>query len=484
MSLAVAPEKFSAFEELARRRDVEATAVGTFTNTGYIELMMGEIPVGLLSLDFLHRGLPVMEIPARWKAPERPEPRIRDVDVHSDTPLGPDGKRPENIVVHSNGRGRELGTFNKVLLWMLAEPNVASKESLIRQYDHEVQARTVEKPFTGIMRDAPSDGGVVKVMHTGSEALTVTHGICPRYGDADTKIMARMAVDEAYRAHIALGGAPGRAALLDNFCWPDPVESEATPDGAYKAAQLVRACEGLREACLAYGLPLVSGKDSMKNDARSGDKVVSVRPTLLVTLLGAVEDVRKTPSTDFLNTGDYIYLLGETNGELGGTMLERYAGLCCGAAPDVDFEKASQVYNALHRAIQGRIVQSCHDCSDGGLAVALAESCIGGRLGCSVVVDSLPGAVAKAGDSSNEEANRFERLVRALFCESGGRFIVSVRNEDRERFERTMSGTVCRLIGTVESEPVMRVRGGDKPIIELPVQALVEAFKKTFASER
>src|SRR5262249_7342028 len=152
------------------------------------------------------------------------------------------------------------------------------KEGLVRQYDHEVQARSVVKPFCGEKMDGPTEGAVLRLRPQSDRGLTVTHGVCPRVGDADPYQMAVNAVDEAYRAHIALGADPDFASVLDNFCWPDPVESEKTPDGAYKLAQLVKTCRGLRDACLAYGLPLISGKDSMKNDAVMNGKKVSIRP--------------------------------------------------------------------------------------------------------------------------------------------------------------------------------------------------------------
>lgn len=457
MSLAVRPERWDQFAALARRRDVEASVVGRFTDSGFIEITAGGKPAGLLSMDFLHRGLPTMRIPARWKAPTRRSDALP-----------------------------EAAELTPALLAVLADPNVASKEPLVRQYDHEVQARSVVKPFTGLGRDAPSDGAVLRADLRADHGVTVTHGLCPRYADYDALRMARMAVDEAYRAHIALGGDPERAAALDNFCWPDPVASEATPDGAFKAAQLVRACRGLREACLAYGLPLVSGKDSMKNDARVGGVTISVRPTLLITLMGALGDVHKAINTDFLGIDELVYLVGETNGELGCTMFERVlgrdaglrAGLYGGSpgmapplfgeAPDVDLKAAAGLYRALARAISGRVVRSCHDCSDGGAAVALAESCLGGRVGLEAELGGLPGRWAAVEEPGRE--------ARALFSESGGRFVVSIRREDRERFEETMSGLPFRWIGRTLPEPRFELFVDRKPAVRTTLDALERAF--------
>ncbi|TVR36045.1 MAG: phosphoribosylformylglycinamidine synthase, partial [Spirochaetaceae bacterium] len=203
-------------------------------------------------------------------------------------------------------------------------------------------------------------------------------------------------MDEAYRAHIALGGDPDRAYALDNFCWPDPVLSPDTPDGEYKLAQLVRACRGLHDACVAYNLPLISGKDSMKNDARLAGRKVSVRPTLLISLMGVIEDAATARSTDFVAAGHAIYLLGETRGELGGTAFEKLlqrgdpaAVDHLGPAPRVEPQSALALYRALHAAIGNGLVATCHDLADGGLAVALAESALGGRLGARIDIAPL-----------------------------------------------------------------------------------------------
>ena len=411
MSLAVKPEKLKAFLALAEKRDVEATTVGEFHDTGYLDIRYNNKPACYLSIEFLHNGLPAMELEAEWKRPFAGADPVK-----------------ENI------------DNNKMLHDLLNEPNIASKESLVRQYDHEVGGVSVVKPFTGVNSDAPSDGAVLRPVYESERGVTVTHGVCPRYSDKDTYDMAMCAVDEAYRAHIGSGGNPEFAAVLDNFCWPDPVESETTPDGKYKLAQLVRACKGLNRACIDYGLPLISGKDSMKNDARMGGRKVSIRPTLLVSLMGIIDDTRKAVTTDFKKPDDKIYILGNTNGELGGTYFEKLSRGYYGSAPSVDTETALSTYTRLSEAIQKGLIASCHDLSDGGIAVALAESTLGGMTGSEISIDKLPG-------------NSPDETARLLFCESPSRFIVSVSEDNSSDFERIMEGSPCKLIGkTTDTE--------------------------------
>jgi phosphoribosylformylglycinamidine synthase len=211
--------------------------------------------------------------------------------------------------------------------------------------------------------DGPSEGAVLKLKPHSNRGLTVTHGVCPRIGDTDPYQMALNAVDEAYRAHIALGGDPENASALDNFCWPDPVESSYTPDGQYKLAQLVKTCQGLRDACLAYGLPLISGKDSMKNDAVMNGKKVSIRPTLLVSLMGIIEDVNRAMTTDFLAERDLIVLLGETRPELAGSTLEKLLGAPLEGVPTVHPKKALSLFKAPSTSFPESVARQQSSCS-------------------------------------------------------------------------------------------------------------------------
>ncbi len=434
MSLSVADANIGEFLALAKKRNVEATVVGEFTDSGFIEVFHGSDMVVCLSLNFLHRGLPVMKLKAEWI------PQCYTAEV------------PE-----------ETMDLKDALLKLLADPTIASKESFVRQYDHEVQAQSIIKPFVGVKSNAPSDGAVLRPLASSQKGITVTHGICPRYGDTDTYHMAMCAVDEAYRAHIALGGDPEFVAALDNFCWPDPVQSENTPDGTYKLAQLVRACKGLHDACTSYGIPLISGKDSMKNDARIGGRKVSVRPTLLVSCMGLIEDCRKAMSTDFKHPGDGIYIIGETRRELVGSSFEKVFGRASGSCPRVQTEQAKRVYTALHAAIHMGYVASCHDLSDGGLGIATCECCLGGMLGADIDL----GKVATSEPLSP---------VELLFSETPSRFIVSIRKEHQQIFESACADLPVRHIGTVQKAKSLEFFHNGHSLCRVSLGAIEKAF--------
>ncbi len=439
MSLAVDSETIEPFLALAARRGVEGTVIGQFTGDGWVDIRYQGRPVGALSLDFLHKGLPPMKLKAVWVAPNR-----RALSLPQDLDL------------------------SNALLRLLADPTVASKEGLVRQYDHEVQARSVVKPFCGERKDGPTEGAVLKMRTDSDRGLTVTHGVCPRYGDVDPYQMAFNAVDEAYRAHIALGGNPDFASVLDNFCWPDPVESPWTPDGAYKLAQLVKTCQGLRDACLAYGLPLISGKDSMKNDAVMDGKKVSIRPTLLVSLMGVIEDVNKAMTTDFLAAGDVIVLLGDSRPELAGSTLEKILGTELGGVPTVDPKRALSLYQAVSKALGRGLFQSLHDLSDGGLAVALAESALGGRLGARITLDELPGP-----GGTNAEL---------LFGESPSRFLATVAPAKLDEFRKVLRGQSYAVIGVVVPEQRIAVDCGAKTVLTVTMNEVLAAWTSLEAS--
>ncbi len=283
MTLAVSPSSIDAFIQLAKKMDVEATVLGTFTNTKKFHVLYKGKTVAYLDMEFFHFGLPKMELRARWKKP-----------IHKEA----DFQEPENLT--------------STLKEMLSRLNVCSKESMIRQYDHEVQGGSIIKPLVGRFNDGPSDAAVWRPILSSFEGIVISNGICPRYSDIDAYSMMACAIDEAIRNNVAVGGNPDRIAVLDNFCWPDPVQSEKTPDGEYKLAQLVRANQALYDYCKAFGVPLISGKDSMKNDYLIGGTKISIPPTVLISALGKIDDIRKAITMDAKRSGDLVYVLGDT----------------------------------------------------------------------------------------------------------------------------------------------------------------------------
>ncbi len=437
MTLAVSPSKIEPFLQLAQKMDVEATVLGTFTDTKKFHVLYRGKTVAYLDMDFFHFGIPKMELRAKWKRPTYEEP---------------DFLEPEDLT--------------STLREMLSRLNICSKESMIRQYDHEVQGGTVIKPLVGRFNDGPSDAAVLRPILSSFEGIVISNGICPRYSDIDTYPMMACAIDEAIRNNVAVGGNPDRMAGLDNFCWPDPVQSEKTPDGEYRLAQLVRANQALYDYCKAFGLPLISGKDSMKNDYLIGGLKISIPPTVLISALGKIDDVRKAITMDVKRPGDLIYVLGETLEELGGSEYYASKGFIGNRGPEVDAEKARSLYRKLYKAIQGGLIRSCHDCSDGGLGVALAETAFAGGFGMEINLGKVP-------------RSGLDRNDLLLFSESQSRFIVTLDPSKKRAVEALLGDTLYGEIGEVLDSEIFRIIGlHGKTIIEANIYDLKEAWQK------
>jgi phosphoribosylformylglycinamidine synthase len=437
MTLAVSPFKINAFLQLARKMDVEATVLGTFTDTKKFHVLHNGKTVAHLDMNFLHDGLPKMELRARWKKPLHKEPDLK-----------------------------EPGNLTATLKEMLSRLNVCSKESMIRQYDHEVQGGSVIKPLVGRFNDGPGDAAVWRAVLSSFEGVVISNGICPRYSDIDTYAMTACAIDEAIRNNVAVGGDPDRIAVLDNFCWPDPIQSEKTPDGAYKLAQLVRAAQALSVYCKAYGIPLISGKDSMKNDYLIGGNKISIPPTVLISAVGKIKDVRKAITMDAKRPGDLVYVLGETLEELGGSEYYASKGYTGHRVPNVNAERARGLYRKVYKAIQKGLIRSCHDCSDGGLGVALAETAFAGGFGMDVDLRKIP----QTGSVRNDFV---------LFSESQSRFVVTIDPKKKKTFEKLLGDVLYGEIGVViESETLHIIGLHGKKIIEANIYDLKEAWQK------
>ncbi|DAC64880.1 MAG TPA: phosphoribosylformylglycinamidine synthase [Candidatus Thalassarchaeaceae archaeon] len=452
MTIGVNPEDCEKFEKLAQLHEVEATAVGTFTDSGAFVVRFGDETVAHLPISFLHDGCPQLQLESEWQTPEH-DPILFPTTDHI-----------------------EMG---EVLSRLMARPNVASKEWWVRSYDHEVIAQSVIKPFCGVNHDAPGDAAVIAPIQGGTQGAVISNGIVPRYSDIDAYAMAAASIDEALRNAVCVGVDLDLIAGLDNFCWPDPVESAKTPDGRYKLAQLVRANRALDEVCRAYNLPCISGKDSMKNDATLDGKKISVPPTLLFSLIGNHSDVRKAVSSDFKKIGDKIYLVGETHQELGASELafmlrdesDGVSGIG-GQVPQIDTGRNLSLYRSLTDSMSKELVSSAHDCSDAGLAAAVAECCFGCDSGANLDLSTL--------FSPTNDLDSWG----ALFGESLGRILVSVSPENAQRFEESMNGHECNLLGIVNSNDNIIFTNGDEKILSASMSKLRNSWKGTLYGGR
>jgi phosphoribosylformylglycinamidine synthase len=263
-----------------------------------------------------------------------------------------------------------------------------------------------------------------------------------------------------------VGADPDRLAGVDNFCWCDPVESEKTPDGRYKLAQLVRANKALAHFCRAFRTPCISGKDSMKNDYSGGGAKISIPPTVLYSVMGFVPDVAKVVTSDFKAPGELVYVLGATRAELGASELAEELGFTSPDVPQVDAVSARGRYKALHAAIQAGLVTACHDCSDGGLAVALAEMALAGRLGADL---DLAAAPAASGLSDLE----------LLYSESPSRLVVTVAPQNKAAFEALFAGQAIGCLGATAEAADLVLRRADALLCAESADDLAQAFKST-----
>ena len=408
MVLAVPENNWSEFEALCSSEGVEATVIGKFTDTKELVLKYDNNEVGRVTMDFLHDGRP---------------PVIREATYEV-------GAATQNNDSFSAADSAAKVNHTETLKAILGSLNVASKEWIIRQYDHEVQAGSVVKPLVGINNDGPSDAAVVRPDLTSNQGLVVSCGMNPHLGDEDPYWMAAAAIDEAIRNCVAVGADPDKIAILDNFCWGNTERPETL-------GTLVRAALACKEISVAYGTPFVSGKDSLNNefsyeDSDGNRQTVAIPSTLLITALGQMQDVEQAVTMDLKAAGNNLYLIGDTNvEEFGGShfTLVTNAGQ---AQPDLqvpalDPEKNLSNYRALHAAIKSGLVRSCHDLSEGGLAVAAAEMAFAGGIGVALNADLT---------------------VADLFAESNGRVLVEVEPDKVAEFEASVP---AKLIGSTNN---------------------------------
>jgi len=425
MTFSVPADKIDELMDLMKRRDVEATVVGRFTDSGRCVVNYDGETIFDLEMEFLHDGLPEELQETVYEKPVHEEPDAADLENANDT-----------------------------LLAMLKRKNITSYKFVSRQYDHEVQGGSVIKPLQG-PGEVNGTASVTRPVLSSNKAVVASQGINPRFSDVDTYAMAAASLDDAIAANVAAGGDIDYMAIMDNFCW-------CSSDEAQRLGELKAAGQACYDIAVAYGAPYISGKDSMFNDFKGFDDEnnpvkISIPPTVLGSAISVIPEATKVNSMDFKMDGDLLYVIGETKDELGASEYYAHLGAVGNKVAQVDTTSAFDRYQRLFKATQADLFQSVIHVDKGGLGVALAKSAIAGQRGANV---------------------EFETELRndaALFSESKSRFVVSVHPSKKDEFE-AMFGD-AKPLGTV---------GGNNlkinSVVDLPVVDLTSAYHSTFSN--
>ncbi len=451
MTIAVKPEHLDRFMALSDLHEVESTVIGQYTDTGKLHIKYKDETCAYVDMDLLDKGFPAWEFEAVWTPP-----KTRGLTEPVISPPG---------------------DVNGILAAMLARPNICSKAWIIRQYDHEVQGGSVVKPLVGVNHNIPSDASVTRPILTSQKGLVFSQSLLPWYSRIDAYHMMTCTIDEAVRRLIAVGGSFDHIGGLDNFCWPNiGYDPKSNPDGKFKAAQLVRACRALKDTCLAYGIPLLSGKDSMYVDGhlegKFGERTkVSALETVQFSATSVVDDITKCVTLDPKISGDLVYVLGDTANELGASEYYDMFGKTGLNVPQVDFSASKVLYKALEKAIDKGLIASCHAIARGGLGVHLAMKAMAGGLGMDIDLSKIP---VKSGTALDDHI--------ALFSESAGRFILTIDPTHKETFEKLTKGLPCACVGSVtDRHDRLTITGSnDQVLVDLSINDMDTAFNTPF----
>ena len=434
MVMAVPPESLERLKEVCSSEGVEASVIGRFVDTGNLRLLYEDREVGILSMHFLHDGRP---------------PTVRSAVYR---PATTSSAQPPQL---------DRSQTESALLSILGSLNVASKHWIVRQYDHEVQGGSVVKPFVGPSCDGPSDAAVVRPRLSSQRGVVISCGMNPAYGDFDPYHMAASAIDEAVRNAVAVGADPTRIAILDNFCWGNTDRPETL-------GTLVRAALACHDLAVAWRTPFISGKDSLNNeftwiDTDGQKQSLAIPPSLLISALGQMEDVRRAVTMDLKSAGNDLYLVGSTKAEFGGSHLFQVLGLSGGSVPKVEPTTAAKSFAAVHSAIEQGLIRACHDLSEGGLAVAVAEMAFGGELG--VDIDIAPAAARDLLPASS-----------LLFAESNSRFVIEVAPGNKRRIETLFEDVPLMRLGQVAAHNRVIIRHEATTLCERTWSELKQAW--------
>jgi phosphoribosylformylglycinamidine synthase len=451
MILAVPLENWPALKMLFDQEDVEAVVIGEFTNDRQLTVQYDGTAVAELDMAFMHEGCPKLSLEAVWNS-DKHAARYRNAAEFGSGGSPEKNGRWDNLT-HSVFTSPKF--LKEALVGLLSHPVIGSKERVIRQYDHEVQGGSIIKPLMGLDHDAPMDACVFRPKLNAWKGVVVSNGLAPEMGKWDPYLMAQIAVDEAYRNMIAVGGQLTSAAILDNFCWGDS-------NNPHDAGALVRAAEGAREAAEAYQLPFISGKDSFHNTWRSADGALhSIPPTLLISAIGVLDDVRGCVTSDLKHVDHLIYLVGDTQPTMKGSLAGAVLNIVKNSdlLPVLSFHNARMMYKKLQTAMKHALVASCHDVSDGGLLVALAEMAFGGAVGLEINTGMSP-----------------LPIEQFFFSESPSRFVVAVAPEHKAAFETALGLGHLTPLGKTTKKRNLTIKKEEDVLLDVSIAELKKSW--------
>ncbi|MCP4653110.1 MAG: phosphoribosylformylglycinamidine synthase subunit PurL [Candidatus Omnitrophica bacterium] len=421
-------------EAIFKEEDVELTVVGEVTGDHKLTLLYNENKVCELDMDFIFI-LPKLAKDAVWVKQEESLPE------------------PE-----------ERGDCNQDLKDLLKSPNIACKDWILRQYDHEVGGGSVTKSIYGVESLSVANAAVVRPDLNSEKCVTIGLGINPFYSDIDPYWMAALAIDEAMRNVVSSGGKLNKTYILDNFSWGSPLDQKIL-------GGLVRASYACYDFSTYLKVPFISGKDSLYNEYTVKDKRISIPGTLLISAVSIMESWRKTITPAFKKEGSLLYLIGVTKNELGASEYFRGKNITTGNVPKIEKDSALTIFNNLSQAIEKGLVLACHDLSEGGLAVTASEMAMSSGLGATIFLSEVPvkGAVG---------------VVERLFSESPTRFLVEVDQSKKNDFQRALGDIPFGLVGCVSSVEQLIILDGEEKVIDTSINSLRDAWTARFKKFR
>ena len=454
MVLAINPKNKNKVEKICKLYNVPVNFIGEFDGSKRLKLTYLDKTICDLSMKFIHEGLPQRLMIGKTRTRHSGDERSEDTRI--DSGRGQNDKRQPPFNVN----------LQKVWQKIMAHPNVASKEPIVRMYDHNVQGTSALHPFSGVNFDAPNDGAIVRPLLPKPYGVAITHGLNPALNNIDPYLGSIWAIVEAVANFVAIGGQLENAALIDNFIWPFPDEESL--------ADLDKAVDACTFMSSLLNMPFISGKDSLSSTYRFPDgKILKIPPVVLISVFGKIADVNKTTSSDFKKVGSTIVLVG--NGDfksMGGSAYFDVVGASSTKVPKVDLKHLIKIFKGVTNGINSDQILSAHDISEGGLAAALAEMCFGADFGAQIDLNVINHKHSNHPERS-EGSNRPDFL---LFNETAGTFLVEAENE--KITDKLFADVPHSIIGKTINQRFIKVNQGKKNLCEVSIDGLKDSWQR------